>query len=63
MILGRSNIVGMPISLLLVKANATVTICHSRTADLPGEICRADIIIAAIGQAEMVKASWLNQAQ
>jgi len=50
-ILGRSNIVGMPISLLLVKANATVTICHSRTADLPGEIRRADIIIAAIGQA------------
>ncbi len=59
-ILGRSNIVGMPISLLLVKANATVTICHSRTADLPGEIRRADIIIAAIGQAEMVKASWVK---
>lgn len=59
-ILGRSNIVGMPIALLLLKANATVTICHSHTKELIEEIRKADILIAAIGQAEMVKASWVK---
>ena len=59
-VLGRSNIVGMPVSMLLLKANATVTICHSRSADLPGVVRQADILIAAVGRAEMVKGSWLK---
>ncbi len=59
-VLGRSNIVGMPVALLLVRANATVTICHSRSKDLPG-ICRqADILVAAVGRAEMVRADWVK---
>jgi methylenetetrahydrofolate dehydrogenase (NADP+)/methenyltetrahydrofolate cyclohydrolase len=59
-VLGRSNIVGMPMALLLVKRNATVTICHSRTKDLPA-ICReADILIAAVGRVEMVKKDWVK---
>ena len=48
-VLGRSNIVGMPVALLLVKANATVTICHSRTRDLPSVVREADVIVAASG--------------
>jgi 5,10-methylene-tetrahydrofolate dehydrogenase/methenyl tetrahydrofolate cyclohydrolase len=59
-VLGRSNIVGMPMALLLVKRNATVTICHSRTKDLPA-ICReADVLIAAVGRPEMVKKDWVK---
>src|SRR3990172_8102593 len=59
-VVGRSNIVGMPAALLLVKENATVTICHSRTKDLPA-VCRsADILIAAIGRAEMIRGSWIK---
>jgi methylenetetrahydrofolate dehydrogenase (NADP+)/methenyltetrahydrofolate cyclohydrolase len=59
-VLGRSNIVGMPVALLLVKRDATVTICHSRSKDLPG-ICRtADVLVAAVGRAEMVKADWIK---
>jgi 5,10-methylene-tetrahydrofolate dehydrogenase/methenyl tetrahydrofolate cyclohydrolase len=59
-VLGRSNIVGMPTMLLLIRANATVTLCHSHTKDLPS-ICRqADILIAAIGRAEMVKKDWIK---
>lgn len=59
-VLGRSNIVGMPAALLLVKRNATVTICHSRTKNLP-EVCRqADILIAAVGRVEMVKKDWVK---
>jgi len=59
-VLGRSNIVGMPAALLLVKENATVTICHSRTKDLPA-VCRsADVLIAAIGRSEMVRGSWIK---
>jgi methylenetetrahydrofolate dehydrogenase (NADP+) / methenyltetrahydrofolate cyclohydrolase len=59
-VLGRSNIVGMPVALLLVRANATVTICHSRSKDLPG-ICRgADILVAAVGRAEMVRGDWVK---
>ncbi|MCK5635320.1 MAG: bifunctional methylenetetrahydrofolate dehydrogenase/methenyltetrahydrofolate cyclohydrolase, partial [Anaerolineales bacterium] len=53
-VVGRSNIVGMPAALLLVKANATTTICHSRTKDLPAVCREADILIAAIGRAEMI---------
>jgi 5,10-methylene-tetrahydrofolate dehydrogenase/methenyl tetrahydrofolate cyclohydrolase len=59
-ILGRSNIVGLPVSMLLLHRNATITICHSRTADLPGTCRKADILIAAVGRAEMVKADWVK---
>jgi 5,10-methylene-tetrahydrofolate dehydrogenase/methenyl tetrahydrofolate cyclohydrolase len=59
-VLGRSNIVGMPVALLLVKRNATVTICHSRTKDLPGVVRGADILIAAVGRPEMVKGDWVK---
>lgn len=59
-VLGRSNIVGMPVALLLVKANATVTIVHSRTKNIPEVLHEADIIIAAIGQPEFVKKDWVK---
>ena len=59
-VLGRSNIVGMPAALLLVKEDATVTICHSRTRDLPGVCREADILIAAIGKMEMVRGDWIK---
>jgi methylenetetrahydrofolate dehydrogenase (NADP+) / methenyltetrahydrofolate cyclohydrolase len=59
-VLGRSNIVGMPAALLLVRENATVTICHSKTQDLPGVVREADILIAAIGRARFVKGSWIK---
>lgn len=59
-VLGRSNIVGMPAALLLVKRNATVTICHSRSKDL-ASICRqADILVAAVGRPEMVRGDWVK---
>ncbi len=59
-VLGRSNIVGMPVALLLVRANATVTICHSRTHDLPAIAHSADVLVAAIGRAEMVRGDWIK---
>lgn len=59
-VLGRSNIVGMPAALLLVHKNATVTICHSRTKDLPGVCRQADILVAAVGRPLMVKADWVK---
>lgn len=59
-VLGRSNIVGMPVSLLLVRANATVTICHSRTRDLPGVVRQADVLVAAVGRPEMVRGDWVK---
>jgi 5,10-methylene-tetrahydrofolate dehydrogenase/methenyl tetrahydrofolate cyclohydrolase len=59
-VLGRSNIVGMPVALLLVRANATVTICHSKTRDLPSITRQADVLIAAIGKAEMVRGDWVK---
>jgi 5,10-methylene-tetrahydrofolate dehydrogenase/methenyl tetrahydrofolate cyclohydrolase len=59
-VLGRSNIVGMPVSLLLVRENATVTICHSKTRDLPSVVREADILVAAIGRPEMVRGAWLK---
>jgi len=59
-VLGRSNIVGMPVAMLLIHRNATVTVCHSRTKDLPG-VCRsADILVAAVGRSQMVKADWVK---
>ncbi len=59
-VLGRSNIVGMPAALLLIGKNATVTVCHSRTKDLPGVVRQADILIAAIGKAEFVRGDWIK---
>ena len=59
-IIGRSNIVGKPMASLLLKANATVTICHSRTKDLPDVARSADILVAAVGRAEMVKGEWVK---
>lgn len=59
-VLGRSNIVGMPAALLLIKENATVTVVHSKTKDIPGVMRDADIIIAAIGRAEMVRGDWIK---
>jgi methylenetetrahydrofolate dehydrogenase (NADP+) / methenyltetrahydrofolate cyclohydrolase len=59
-VVGRSNIVGKPTAVLLLRRNATVTICHSRTVDLPG-ICRqADILVVAIGRLGFVKPDWVN---
>lgn len=60
-VIGRSNIVGKPMAQLLLDANATVTIAHSRTRDLPAVVRRADIVVAAVGRAEMVKADWLKE--
>ena len=59
-VIGRSNIVGKPMAQLLLDANATVTIAHSRTKDLPGVVRGADIVVAAVGRAEMVKAEWIK---
>ncbi|HRQ33786.1 MAG TPA: bifunctional 5,10-methylenetetrahydrofolate dehydrogenase/5,10-methenyltetrahydrofolate cyclohydrolase, partial [Anaerolineales bacterium] len=59
-VLGRSNIVGMPAALLLIGKNATVTVCHSRTKDLPDVVRGADILIAAIGKAEFVRGDWIK---
>ena len=59
-VLGRSNIVGMPAALLLIGKNATVTVCHSRTKDLPSVVRQADILIAAIGRTEMVRGDWIK---
>ncbi|OAY49541.1 hypothetical protein MANES_05G064400v8 [Manihot esculenta] len=59
-VVGRSNIVGLPVSLLLLKADATVTIVHSRSGDQESTIHGADIIIAAAGQAMMIKGSWIK---
>ncbi|MCB0044959.1 MAG: bifunctional methylenetetrahydrofolate dehydrogenase/methenyltetrahydrofolate cyclohydrolase FolD [Caldilineaceae bacterium] len=59
-VLGRSNIVGLPVAMLLLHRNATLTICHSRTQNIPGVIRQADILIAAVGRAEMVKGDWIK---
>jgi methylenetetrahydrofolate dehydrogenase (NADP+)/methenyltetrahydrofolate cyclohydrolase len=59
-VIGRSNIVGKPIALLLQQRNATVTMCHSRTRDLPAVCREADILVAAAGQPRMVKADWIK---
>ena len=59
-VLGRSDIVGKPMALLLMHANATVTICHSKTRDLPEIVRRADIVVAAIGKPAFVEADWIK---
>ena len=61
LVIGRSNIVGKPMAALLLKEKCTVTIAHSRTADLPGEARRADILVAAVGRAQMVKGDWVKE--
>jgi methylenetetrahydrofolate dehydrogenase (NADP+)/methenyltetrahydrofolate cyclohydrolase len=59
-IVGRSDLVGKPVAALLLAENATVTTCHSRTRDLDAVCRRADVLIAAVGRAEMVKGSWVR---
>ena len=59
LVLGRSGIVGRPVAALLLAADATVTVAHSRTRDLAAECRRADILVAAVGRAEMVRGSWI----
>jgi len=59
-VIGRSNIVGKPMALLLLGENATVTVAHSRTRDLPAVVRSADIVVTAVGRAEMVRGSWIK---
>ncbi len=59
-VVGRSNIVGKPVALMCLAKHATVTICHSRTRDLPAIIGRADVLIAAVGRPEMIKGEWIK---
>ncbi|MGC8779700.1 MAG: bifunctional methylenetetrahydrofolate dehydrogenase/methenyltetrahydrofolate cyclohydrolase FolD [Anaerolineae bacterium] len=59
-VVGRSNIVGIPVAALLNNADATVTICHSKTRDLPDKVRRADIVVAAIGKPEFVRGDWIK---
>jgi len=59
-VVGRSNIVGVPVAALLTNADATVTICHSKTRDLPDHVRRADIVVAAIGRPEFVRGDWIK---
>src|SRR3546814_5655688 len=59
-VVGRSNIVGKPMAALLLGANCTVTVAHSRTRDLPSVCRRADILVAAVGRPEMVRGDWIK---
>lgn len=59
-VIGRSNIVGMPVAALLQSMNGTVTVCHSRTKDIAAKVSQADIVIAAIGKANFVRGEWLK---
>lgn len=60
LVIGRSTIVGKPVAQLLLQADATVTIAHSRTRDLPAEVAQADIVVAAIGRPEFVRGAWIK---
>jgi len=60
-VVGRSIILGKPVALALLERHATVTICHSRTQDLPGVVRRADIVVAALGKAEFIKGDWIKE--
>ncbi|MDP6941684.1 MAG: bifunctional methylenetetrahydrofolate dehydrogenase/methenyltetrahydrofolate cyclohydrolase FolD [Planctomycetota bacterium] len=60
-VVGRSNIVGKPIALMLLEKHATVSICHSRTADLAAEVRAADVLIAAVGRAHLVQGQWIKE--
>ncbi len=59
-VVGRSNIVGKPVALLLLREHATVTICHSRTRDLAAEVGRADVVVAAVGAPRLVRGEWIK---
>ena len=59
-VVGRSNLVGKPVALMLLGRHATVTLCHSRTADLKGEVSRADILVVAVGKAGLVRGDWIK---
>ena len=60
-VIGRSPILGKPVAMLLLNENATVTICHSKTKDLPNVVRRADIVVAAVGRPKFVKADWIKE--
>jgi methylenetetrahydrofolate dehydrogenase (NADP+)/methenyltetrahydrofolate cyclohydrolase len=60
LVVGRSNIVGKPMAQLLLQANATVTIAHSRTRDLEAEVRRAEVLVAAVGRAELIRGEWIR---
>lgn len=60
-VIGRSIILGKPVALALLERNATVTICHSKTKDLPSIVKNADIVVAAIGRAEFIKGDWIKE--
>lgn len=60
-VVGRSNIVGKPMALLLLRDNGTVTICHSRTPDLASEVRRADILVAAVGKPGLIPGEWIQE--
>jgi methylenetetrahydrofolate dehydrogenase (NADP+)/methenyltetrahydrofolate cyclohydrolase len=59
-VVGRSDLVGKPVAFMLLERNATVTMCHSRTRDLPAVCARADVLIAAVGRAEMIGAAYVK---
>ncbi len=59
-VVGRSNIVGKPVALMLLERHATVTLCHSRTADLAGEVGRADVVVAAVGKTHAIRGEWIK---
>lgn len=59
-VVGRSPILGKPMAMMLLNANCTVTICHSRTEDLAAHVKRADIIVGAVGIPELIKAEWIK---
>jgi methylenetetrahydrofolate dehydrogenase (NADP+)/methenyltetrahydrofolate cyclohydrolase len=58
-VVGRSTIVGKPVALMLLERHATVTLCHSRTQDLAAEVRRADVVVAAVGQANLIRGDWI----
>ena len=60
-VVGRSNIVGKPMAMLLTNANATVCVCHSRTQNLAEEVARADVVVAAVGRTQMIRGQWIKQ--
>ena len=59
-VVGRSNLVGKPMAALLLAADATVTLCHSRTRDLAAVVARADVLVAAVGRAELIRGAWIK---
>jgi methylenetetrahydrofolate dehydrogenase (NADP+)/methenyltetrahydrofolate cyclohydrolase len=61
LVVGRSHIVGKPMAAMLLERHATVTIAHSRTVDLAGEVARAEILVAAIGKAEIIRGAWVRE--